>query len=78
MTASFETLRIEQKQPHTLLIILNRPEAANALSTQMGLDLLALFDGINAAPASQRCIVLTGSGARAFCAGWYSRIALAR
>jgi enoyl-CoA hydratase/carnithine racemase len=35
----------------------------------MGRDLLAFFDGINAAPAEARCIVLTGAGERAFCAG---------
>ncbi len=69
MTLAFETLTPEQKQPHTLLVTLNRPDAANALNTQMGLDLLALFDSINAAPANHRCIVLTGAGARAFCAG---------
>ncbi|HEX5327226.1 MAG TPA: enoyl-CoA hydratase-related protein [Acetobacteraceae bacterium] len=63
------TLRVEQPQPHTTLITLHRPEAANAMNTQMGLDLLACFDAINAAPAAQRCIVMTGAGPRAFCAG---------
>jgi enoyl-CoA hydratase len=66
---SFETLGVERPQAHTLLVTLNRPEAANAMNTQMGLDLLALFDSINAAPAAQRCIVVTGTGSRAFCAG---------
>jgi len=50
MTESFETLRIEQPQPHTVLVTLNRPDAANAMNTRMGLDLLAAFDGFNAAP----------------------------
>ena len=58
-----------QPQPHTLQVTLNRPEVANAMNTQMGLDLLALFDGIGGAPNEQRCIVLTGAGSRAFCAG---------
>ena len=39
------------------------------MNTQMGLDLLDLFDSIAAAPNKQRCIVLTGAGPRAFCAG---------
>ena len=39
------------------------------MNTQMGLDLLAVFDGFNAEPGAQRCIVLTGAGARVFCAG---------
>jgi enoyl-CoA hydratase len=42
---------------------------ANALNTQMGRDLLAFFDAINAAPAQARCVVVTGAGDRAFCAG---------
>jgi enoyl-CoA hydratase len=66
---TYETLQITEPQPHTLLVTLNRPEIANAMNTQMGIDLLALFDGINAAPNKQRCIVLTGAGPRAFCAG---------
>lgn len=69
MTETFDTLRIEQKPPHTVLVTLNRPDAANAMNTRMGLDLLAAFDGFNAAPARQRCIVVTGAGGRAFCAG---------
>jgi enoyl-CoA hydratase len=63
------TLQTAEPQPHTLLVTLNRPEAANAMNTQMGLDLLALFESVNAAPNRQRCIVLTGAGSRAFCAG---------
>jgi enoyl-CoA hydratase/carnithine racemase len=66
---TYETLQISEPQPHTVLVTLNRPEIANAMNTQMGIDLLALFDSINAAPNRQRCIVLTGAGPRAFCAG---------
>ena len=62
MAKSYETLQTTEPQPHTLLVTLNRPEIANAMNTQMGLDLLGLFDSINAAPNKQRCIVLTGSG----------------
>ena len=66
---SFETLVTESTQPQTLLVTLNRPDFANAMNTQMGRDLLALFDSIAADPAAQRCVVITGAGARAFCAG---------
>jgi enoyl-CoA hydratase/carnithine racemase len=69
MVKSYATLQTTEPQPHTLLVTLNRPEIANAMNTRMGLDLLGLFDSINAAPNRQRCIVLTGSGPRAFCAG---------
>jgi enoyl-CoA hydratase/carnithine racemase len=65
---SYETIKVEQPQEHTVLVTLNRPEVLNAMNTQMGLDLLDAFDGFCAAPNRQRCIVLTGAG-RAFCAG---------
>ncbi|HUN41166.1 MAG TPA: enoyl-CoA hydratase-related protein [Acetobacteraceae bacterium] len=63
------TLKIEEPQPHTRLVTLNRPDAANAMNTQMGIDLLAVFDGFNAMPNAQRCVVITGAGPRVFCAG---------
>jgi enoyl-CoA hydratase/carnithine racemase len=69
MANNYNTLQISEPQTHTLLVTLNRPEIANAMNTQMGIDLLVLFDSINAAPNKQRCIVLTGAGPRAFCAG---------
>jgi enoyl-CoA hydratase len=66
---TFETVTVDWPQDHTVLVTLNRPEVANALNTQMGLDLLEIFDHFCAEPNKQRCIVLTGVGARAFCAG---------
>jgi enoyl-CoA hydratase/carnithine racemase len=66
---SYETLTVEHPQDHTVLVTLNRPEVANAMNTQMGLDLLAVFDGFCAAPNKQRCVVITGAGGKAFCAG---------
>ena len=69
MDRRFETLRVEDRGEGLLLLTLDRPEVANAMNTQMGRDLLALFDEVNAVPAQQRCIVLTGAGERAFCAG---------
>ena len=66
---AFETLTVATPEPHILLVTLNRPEAANAMNTQLGRDLLALFDSIASDPAAQRCVVLTGAGSRAFCAG---------
>ena len=65
---TYETIKIEQPQEHTVLLTLNRPEVVNAMNTQMGLDLLDAFDGFCAAPHAQRCIVLTGAG-RVFCGG---------
>ena len=65
---TYETLNVEQPQDHTVLVTLNRPESVNAMNTQMGVDLLDVFDGFCAAPNAQRCIILTGAG-RVFCGG---------
>ncbi len=69
MAKIYETLRLEAPQSHTLVVTLNRPEVGNALNTQMGHDLLDVWDGIGADPGSCRCVVLTGAGPRIFCAG---------
>jgi enoyl-CoA hydratase len=66
---TFDTITVEHPQEHTVLVTLNRPEVANAMNTQMGIDLLEVFDGFCATPSKQRCIVITGAGAKAFCAG---------
>jgi enoyl-CoA hydratase/carnithine racemase len=66
---SFETLQTQSLDTDILQVRLNRPEAANALNTRMGRDLLALFSGLNADPRQARCIILSGAGERAFCAG---------
>ncbi len=69
MLKSYETLRTTIAAPHVLVVTLNRPEVANALNTQMGRDLLDLWTGLVAEPGDLRCVVLTGAGNRAFCAG---------
>jgi enoyl-CoA hydratase len=63
---SYETILVEQKGPVTL-VTLNRPQALNALNSQVLADLLAAFAAFDADP-SQRCAVITGSE-RAFAAG---------
>ena len=69
MTDRYDTLTLDRPLPDVLRITLDRPEVLNAMNTRMGQDLLALFDGLCADPATARCLVLTGAGARAFCAG---------
>jgi enoyl-CoA hydratase len=66
---TYDTVTVEHPADHVVLVTLNRPEVANAMNTQMGLDLFAVFDSFCAAPNKQRCIVLTGAGGKAFCAG---------
>ena len=62
------TVALEQHD-EVLVVTLNRPSALNALSTQMGRELYELWMRITAEPGDTRCVVLTGAGDRAFCAG---------
>lgn len=63
---TYETLLVEQRGAVTL-ITLNRPEALNALNSQVLADLIAALGAFDADP-SQGCAVLTGSE-KAFAAG---------
>ncbi len=65
----YETLRLHTQQEHVLSVVMDRPQVLNALNTQMGRDLVDVFEGIALDPRGLRCIVLTGAGERAFCAG---------
>jgi enoyl-CoA hydratase/carnithine racemase len=69
MSGTYETLQVEDQGGGLTLVTLNRLDVANAMNTQMGRDLLSFFDGVNADPLAHRCIVLTGAGDKAFCAG---------
>jgi enoyl-CoA hydratase/carnithine racemase len=69
MNQDYETIRAEDQGGGLVLLTLNRLQVANAMNTQMGRDLLAFFDAINADPLPYRCIVVTGAGDKAFCAG---------
>ncbi len=65
----YQTLAVEQRSEHIVLVRLNRPQALNALNTQMGKDQIDLWTRLTAEPGTTRCVVLTGAGERAFCAG---------
>ncbi len=69
LAKSYETLMLDEPAEHVLRVTLNRPEVSNAMNTQMGLDKLDLFEALCAAPDSYRCIIVTGAGDKAFCAG---------
>src|SRR3989440_1240730 len=69
MNQSYETIQVEDKGEGLTLLSLNRPRVANAMNTQMGRDLLDFFDEVNGDPLAYRCIVMTGAGDKAFCAG---------
>ena len=69
MTGPHQTILTDTPAPHVLRVTLNRPEVANAFNTQMMRDLLALWQELGTSAELPRCIVLTGAGNRAFCAG---------
>src|SRR4051812_8148661 len=68
-----------QKEPTTLslgrsgegfvTITLDRPETRNALNTQMGIELREIFLPLRFEAGDVRCIIVTGAGDKAFCAG---------
>src|SRR3546814_13973044 len=64
---AYETLLVETRGAVTL-VTLNRPQALNALNSQVLEDLIAAFAAYEA-DHGQRCTVLTGSGDKAFAAG---------
>jgi len=66
-SATYETITVERRDAVTL-ITLNRPQALNALNSQVLEDLIAAFGAFEADPG-QRCAVLTGAGDKAFAAG---------
>lgn len=66
---TYETLELEEPSAGVLVVRLNRPQVRNAISTQMGRDILDVYTRLAADPEPWRCVVLTGAGDKAFCAG---------
>jgi len=64
---AYDTLALEPGLVTT--VRLNRPAAANALNTRMGEELVDCFERFALDAGDTRCIVLTGTGDKAFCAG---------
>jgi enoyl-CoA hydratase len=69
VSGPYETLLLDYPQPRVLRVTLNRPQSANAFNTQMMRELAELWTGLGAQSEVPRCVVLTGAGSRAFCAG---------
>lgn len=68
-TRDFETLTLETVDEHVLVVTLDRPDVRNALNTQMGFDLRDLWVDLYHDAGPIRCVILTGRGDKAFCAG---------
>ena len=69
MKQTFKTLSLEKPHEHILLVTLNRPEVRNAINIDMMQDLLSVWTVLFANPDKLRCVILTGAGEKAFCAG---------
>lgn len=69
MNNKFDTLLVNQEHKNILIVTLNRPEFRNAINYQMMLDLQKFWQEMAMNEQQLRCIILTGSGDKAFCAG---------
>lgn len=63
------TLKLEDAGDGILVVSFDRPDVRNALNTDTCLDLRELFGPLAFTPGDLRCIVLTGTGDKAFSAG---------
>ena len=65
----FTTLLVERRNNGLVIVTLNRPDAGNAVNTEMGIELLDLWTDFVRNNEGLSCVVLTGAGEEAFCAG---------
>ena len=66
---ALETLVVELTDDFLAIVTLNRPHASNSFNTKMSHELYEFFEEVSMNDHGLRCIVLTGTGERAFCAG---------
>ncbi len=66
---TFETLLVDEPVPHVLRVVINRPDASNAFTTVTARELYDVFAPLEIERTRFRCVVLTGAGDKAFCAG---------
>src|SRR5437879_6652437 len=60
-------IRVREHGPHVVIVTIDNQVRLNAMSRQMMTDLARLWDELERGTC--RCVVLTGAGERAFCAG---------
>jgi enoyl-CoA hydratase len=66
---AFSTLLIDRRDNGIVVVTLNRTEAGNAVNTEMGIELVDVWTDFVRNNDGLRCVVLTGAGEDAFCAG---------
>jgi enoyl-CoA hydratase/carnithine racemase len=62
-------LRVEMVEPGIMVVTFDRPEVRNAIDTATVEDLREVFGQLAFTPGDLRCVILTGAGDQAFCAG---------
>jgi enoyl-CoA hydratase/carnithine racemase len=60
-------IQVQEHNAHIVIVTIDNQPRRNAMTRQMMAELAALWDTFER--ASYRCIILTGAGERAFCAG---------
>lgn len=69
MGTNFTTITLERVEDHVMVLYLDRPERANAMNTQMGIELRAFFQDMYVDQQDIRVVIVTGRGSKAFSAG---------
>ena len=62
------SILLEEERDGVVLLTLNRPDAHNAISNALAVELSARFDAIGRR-CDVRSVIVTGAGERAFCSG---------
>lgn len=65
----FKTLKITLLNDFVMLVTLNRPDRRNAINIEMMEDLRHFWQTLYVNHHACRCVILTGEGDKAFCAG---------
>lgn len=69
MERSFQHLKVEIHDTKITVVTMNRPQALNAMNTEMMIELRDCFQDYYVDPGLANCVILTGSGDRGFCTG---------
>lgn len=69
LARTWETILVDEPAPAVLRVTFNRPEASNAFNTRSAHELFDVFHPLEIVRNHFRCVVLTGTGDKAFCAG---------
>jgi enoyl-CoA hydratase/carnithine racemase len=69
LSSGYSTILVERSNSGVVVVTLNRPEAGNAVNTEMGIELLDFWTDLARNHEGLRSVILTGAGDEAFCAG---------